>query len=599
MAFHLDDISAVPHKPWVYFFYGKKEEILYIWKAKDLKNRVKQYFAAGSLWKQDMLSKATKIDFVTVKTESEALYLEDNLIKKHKPMYNSLLKWDNSYVYIKITKDPYPLVYTTRSRINDWSLYLGPKHMTRDLYKLLQFLRQLFRYRGCTSSVFKQWKICSDYHFGTCKWRCVYAKLKDVSQDHIYAYIKKYPVNAAFNPEMTYEESLVENKRIIKMLVDFFWWKTKPVEDQIMTLMQEAVSKERYEYAAQLRDVYSWISRYTEKQHVIISEQVTWKVMKIRTMEWRYVTAIINMYEGKMIDVIRLKYRSSDTEIDDIISDFRAEYGETVIEELWNWILVTTTTLKKIPKKVRTEIESLLDNFIDAQIASSTFEKENIMSDLLQWLETRYEFPRFPYAIECIDISHLSWWWTSGALVSMREGLLNKKGYRRYKIKWGDSSQEIGASKKNIKNMSSSDDYASLREVLIRRFHWVDIENDFIPDIFIIDWWKWQLWVIKELYDEKERFRTIVSRVWFCWLWKWDARKRSAKSKWEKEELYRFEKDWKITSKELQYDDVDRLMTTLRDEAHRFANKYRTKQMSMERKSSPVSKKEKPSPTKK
>ena len=586
MAFHLDDISAVPHKPWVYFFYGKKEEILYIWKAKDLKNRVKQYFSAWSLWKQDMLSKATKIDFVTVTTESEALYLEDNLIKKHKPMYNSLLKWDNSYVYIKITKDAYPLVYTTRSRVNDWSLYLGPKHMTRDLYKLLQFLRQLLRYRACTSSVFKQWKICSDYHFWTCKWRCVYAKLQNVSQDHIYAYIKKYPVNAAFKPEMTYEESLIENKKIVKMLVDFFWWKTKPVEEQIMALMQDAITKEHYEYAAQLRDVYTWISRYTEKQNVIISEQVTWKVMKIRTMEWRYVTAIINMYEGKMIDVIRLKYRASDTEINDIISDFRAEYWETVVEEISNGTLAATTTLKKIPKKTRTEIESLLDNFIDAQIASSTFEKENIMSDLLQWLETRYQLPRFPYAIECIDISHLSWWWTSGALVSMREGLLNKKGYRRYKIKWEND--------KMTKWRSGSDDYASLREVLIRRFHWLDLENDFIPDIFIIDWWKWQLWVIKELYNEKERFRPVLSRVWFCWLGKWDARKRSSKTKWEKEELYRFEKDWKIASKELQYDDVDRLMTTLRDEAHRFANTYRTKQMSMERKSPPALKKKSP-----
>jgi hypothetical protein len=89
------------------------------------------------------------------------------------------------------------------------------------------------------------------------------------------------------------------------------------------------------------------------------------------------------MYEGKMIDVIRLKYRMSDTEIDDIISDFRAEYGETVLEEIPNGTIAMTTTLKKIPKKTRTEIESLLDNFIDAQIASSTFEKENIMNDLL------------------------------------------------------------------------------------------------------------------------------------------------------------------------------------------------------------------------
>lgn len=92
---------------------------MYIGKAKDLKNRIKQYFATGSVWKQDMLEKATKVDFVVVTTESEALYLENNLIKKHQPIYNSLLKADNSYVYIKITKDPFPLVLTTRMRTQD------------------------------------------------------------------------------------------------------------------------------------------------------------------------------------------------------------------------------------------------------------------------------------------------------------------------------------------------------------------------------------------------------------------------------------------------------------------------------------------------
>jgi uncharacterized Fe-S center protein len=114
------------------------------------------------------------------------------------------------------------------------------------------------------------------------------------------------------------------------------------------------------------------------------------------------------MYEGKMIDVIRLKYRTSDTQIDDIVSDFRSEYGEAIVEETGGETRCFTTTLKKIPKKTRTEIEGVLDKFIDGMIASSTFEKENIMNDLLHGLEIRYSLPRFPYAIECIDISHLS-----------------------------------------------------------------------------------------------------------------------------------------------------------------------------------------------
>lgn len=365
---------------------------------------------------------------------------------------------------------------------------------------------------------------------------------------------------------MTYAESLIENKKIIKMMVDFFSGKSKPVEEQILHLMQDAVAKQRFEYAAKLRDLYGWISLYTEKQHVVLSELVTWKVIKIREMEGWYVLAIINIYEGKMIDVIRLKYRTSDTEIEDILSDFRTEYGESEVWPSQSGVVYFTTTLKKIPKKVYAEVENLLDKFIDAQIASSTFEKENIMNDLLQWLQNRYTLPAFPYIIECTDISHLSGGWASWSLVSMKEWLLNKKWYRRYKIKAD----------------GAGDDYASLYEVITRRFANVDLENSYIPDVFIIDWWKWQLWIIKKIYDENDWFKAVFDCVHFCALGKWDARKRSGKIKWEKEELYRFENDWKIVSKQLEYDDVDRLITSLRDEAHRFANAYREKQMKNE-----------------
>ncbi len=614
MSFHLDDLSAIPHLPWVYLFYGKKDELLYIWKAKDLKKRVAQYFSAWSVWKQDMLAKATKVDFMTVMTESEALYLEDNLIKKHKPPYNALLKGDNSYVYIKITKDDYPVIYTTRYRVADWSLYLWPKHFTRDLYTLLQYLRKLLRYRWCTQSVFRQWKLCSDYHFGTCLGWCVYNKMNSLGeqekkQENLQQVAdvagRGLPVNAAFKPIFTHEESIAENKQIVRLLVDFFGWKTKPIEEKLMAQMKNAVEKEHFEYAAQLRDIYTGLSHITEKQHVVISEIVTGKIMKVREIAGWYVLAIVNMYEGKMIDVIRLKYRTTDTEIDDIVSDFRTEYGDCKVEISEQQARCFTDGLKKIPKNIRAEIEAVLDRFIDAMVASSTFEKENIMNDVLQSLQARYEFPQFPYSIECIDISHLSGWWTSGALVCMREGLLFKKWYRKYKI--GKVAPEAKKKKaddemygknihaknamivnKDIKKPTArdSDDYASLREVLMRRFYWVDLDKDDIPAVFILDGWKGQLGVVQKLYEESIKFQKVFERVHFCSLGKWEARARSSKTKWATEYLYRYEITSegvrKIREKALEYDDVDRTITGLRDEAHRFANKYRTKQMSME-----------------
>lgn len=119
-----------------------------------------------------MLSKADNLDFLIVKNESEALYLEDNLIKKNKPEFNNLLKADNSYAYIKITpklRGDYPQIFLTRKKFNDGSIYIGPKHNTIHLKKFLQCLRQILQFRGCKNTQFAKGKVCSDYYFGLCK----------------------------------------------------------------------------------------------------------------------------------------------------------------------------------------------------------------------------------------------------------------------------------------------------------------------------------------------------------------------------------------------------------------------------------------------
>lgn len=293
-------------------------------------------------------------------------------------------------------------------------------------------------------------------------------------------------------------------------------------------------------------------------------------------MESRFVLSVANIFEWKIIDVLRFKYRTSDMEVEDLLSDFRAEYGAyTILSQDTKTLVCATTSMKKVWKKILQEVDTLLDQFIDGYVASSTFQKENIMSDLLQWLQTRYDLPRFPYIIECTDISHLSWGWTSGAVVSMKEWLLNKKWYRKYKI------GKLTDVKTKVKS-DSSDDYASLKELIIRRFKWVDLEHSYIPDLFVLDGWKGQLDVVKQLYHEEERFHAVFDRIHFCSFGKWAARKRAGKTAGEKEVVYWFDATWKIQSKELQYDDVDRLLVQLRDEAHRFANAYRKKQMSME-----------------
>lgn len=171
-----NSLSHIPNDPGIYIFKQGKN-ILYIGKAKNLKNRLSQYFNPWSVWKQDMLTKADDVEFLVCKTETESLVLEANMIRQHKPPYNRLLKWDNSYVYIKITQHPYPQVYLTRFRAEDGAIYLGPKSNARELKKALQWMRQFLQWRWCKDKQFHEGKLCSDFVFWLCRWWCVYNKI--------------------------------------------------------------------------------------------------------------------------------------------------------------------------------------------------------------------------------------------------------------------------------------------------------------------------------------------------------------------------------------------------------------------------------------
>ncbi len=600
----LSDLTNIPTKPGVYIFSDGRDKILYIGKAKNLKNRLAQYFQKGSVWKQDMLQNAEKVEFHIVTTESEALFLEDNLIKKHTPPYNSLLKADNSYAYIKVTGEQYPQIFLTRFRQNDGALYIGPKNNTRALREMLHFFRQLFQYRGCKKTQFHQWQLCSDYFFGICEGWCVYNKL---SQDNAQKYVDEAK-RMGFEPKYDYEESKKQYKKIIALLTDFFSGRTKLLEEYIMERLNEAVKKQHFEYAAQIRDMYWKVGQLTEKQNVVLSRPVTWNIVEIKMIgEWR-VCCMVKLYEGKIIDIIRYKQHQNDGDISSLAKTFEREFGtmnwhfreeekllacEDILsceEQVKEWTaLVGIDTDKRILKDALKETIALLERSIDAYVLTSAFEKDNLMNELLKTLHERYERKKFPYTIECLDISHLSGWWVSGGLSSMKEWLPNKKGYRKYKVKWLTKTDkkkkliEIIESVENDTLFTQSDDYSSLAEVLMRRFRLGEkCDDSILPDVFILDGGKGQLGVVKSLYQSSEEFRDIYEKVQFCALGKWEARARTAKHKWAKEKVYMFSDEFRIVEKELCYDDADRLLTQLRDEAHRFANAYRKKQMSKE-----------------
>ena len=543
------DISKIPTNAGVYLFKDKKWIILYIGKAKNLQKRLWQYFSPNSLRKQEMLDKADKVDFLIVKNESEALYLEDNMNKQHQPEYNNLLKADNSYVYIKITKESFPQIFLTRKKINDNALYIGPKNDTIQLKKFLQYLRQIVKFRGCKNTQFRQGKLCSDYYFWLCRGRCK-APLKN-------------------QPE--------EYKEILTIITSFFKWNTKPIEREIYHQIEEAIIQENFERAAQLRDIYQSLQWFVEKQNVVLPARKDGYLAIVKIIGTQFIYTVLVFTKGKLMDVITSKEHCSDIEEDSLYLAIQRTFGEATMKKNKNESQITSKNFAKVGEKVRKELWKLAENFLDSYIISQSLQEESTMiNDMFKTLQMRYGLKNIPYNIECIDISHLSGWRTSGWLSCLMAWLPYKKWYRRYKIK-----------------AKKSDDYEALQELLERReSNWWEL-----PNLLIIDGGKGQLGVVKKLCKDPKR-KKIVSQIDIVSLGKWEARKKSniwkTKDPLDKggkqkgrfgaisEKIYTLDDKLKIHEIAMTYDQADKILLKARDEAHRFANAYRKKQMSQE-----------------
>ena len=554
------DISHIPQEPWVYLFKDSKGTILYIWKAKNLQKRVSQYFTPNSLWKQEMVNKATKIEFFVVANESESLYLENNLIKKHKPFFNCMLKWWNGYTYIKLTDWDFPQILTTRNKKNDKATYIWPKHNTKELKKLMQYMRTVLKYRTCSNSQFKEWKICSDYYFWLCSWWCEKCR------------------NKTELPSLKQEY-----KKILQVFTLFFKWNTKPIEKELLLQINKAILEQNFEWASQIRDIYKHIEQLVEKQYVELWKNLTGYVLAIKKIYTSYICVLLNFYEWKLIDIVRQEVPIDDWDIYRILAWYEAEIGDlnkqSESEFTWSSLFSLLAYSKWISfnKEERLALLNMLEGFFDSFVVSSSLQWPWLHNQLLEQLQTRYKFKNFPNWIECIDISHMNGDWISWWLSCIIWWLPDKRKYRKYKIK---SVSE------------QSDDYASLKEVMQRRFLWKDKSE--CPDVFVLDWWIGQLNVVKDLCKESSEFYKVFQQVDFVSLWKWEARKKSwiwlVSRRWHEwliwEKIYRLVDDkFNIEEIPLAYDQADRFLVKLRDEAHRFSNSYRKQQMKNELKS--------------
>ena len=360
----------------------------------------------------------------------------------------------------------------------------------------------------------------------------------------------------------------------MKLVQDFFWWKTQGIKSSLKQEIDQCIVDQNFERAGKLRDVYNNLEQFTQKQTVILAEFISGIVSKIVHIENKRIIIVLHFQNGKLVDVIRTLQNYEDVELNQIISSIEIEFQKELLGRKNNSQYYFTKEMKLRAKDWK-ELEMHFDHYVSSFIASNSRQQDSIANELLKGLQTRYALKNYPYRIGCLDISHLSGGWASGGLSCLVGMVPYKKWYRRYKISEG----------------KGGDDYASLQECVMRRFKYTKVwaeesepsavaSKQFIPDLFILDGGREQLNVVKKLIDNQ-----MLAGVWeiqFAALGKGTARKSGQKIHGAKEILYVLGNDGVISTTEFVYDEIDRLLINLRNEAHRFANSYRKKQMQKE-----------------
>lgn len=550
------DVSRdlTPNVPGVYVFRSKWNKPLYIGKAKSIKKRLQQYFTPSSLWKQDMVAKAWSVERFPTKTEDEALILEIQMIKNHLPQYNNLIKSTTGYVYIRLSNDAFPKVSITRYKKSDKAIYIGPKLRKKDLKALMTMARYVLQRRTCSTRDYKKWVVCSDYYFGQCKWWCAY------ELHHRALDVECH--DGWFTPLMKYNDAVVDSKQILKLLSDLFAGRIKKLEEYMTMQLQSAVELENYEWAAKIRDMLFQLQWVSKTQSIVFDASISGIYCHIDERDKYFLWVVVTIQEWRVIDVIGHHEHKSDVERSHLLNQIQIEYHIDELKEnaaaIASWYQLSNY---RVSKDALALLEDHAQRFLE-WYAFSRFVAQDPASRqvLLSTLQSDYWLSRLPKAIECIDISHFGWEDTTGWLTGMVNGVVSKSRYKRYKID----------------DAYAWDDYASLKEVLLRRFKTLPEKSDY-PDLFVIDGGVGQLGVVRSLREDNPARARRTSRVIFVSLWKWKARQRKWKQAGELEVLCQFDSLWEIVVEPLSYNESDKLLIKLRDEAHRFANAYRVK----------------------
>ena len=487
---HVNSIlNTLPEKPGCYLMKDSAGTIIYVGKAINLKNRVRSYFheSADHAFKtRQMVKKIADIDIIVVNSELEALILEMNLIKEHRPFYNVRLKDDKRYPYIKIHwADDFPKLSITRQMVEDGSRYFGPYTSVWAVHQTLDILRKIFPYLTCAREITgKDPRPCLYYDIKLCSGPCIGAIDKN-------AY-----------------------RQMIDDLSKFLEGKTDPVVKRLQSEMQSASENLNYERAAALRDQIQSIEHVVERQKIISDDQKDTDIVALARNKGDACVQIFFVRSGKLIGREYFILEGTEDEKNEVIlrEFIKQFYSQAAfipnrvllpaeVEEariIKEWLNTRRAGEKieiQVPKRGKNKslVEMAEENAVETLKALQTRWKadKDRQHQALAELQAALNLPEPPNRIECYDISNTMGTASVGSMVVFEQGVANKKLYRRF----------------NIRGVEGPDDFASMEEVLRRRFnhyHTAQSEKDLpgktpdlsfsiLPDLLIVDGGKGQL----------------------------------------------------------------------------------------------------------
>ena len=524
-------VAGMPAKPGSYQYYDAEGTIIYVGKAKNLKSRVSSYFHSevDRFKTKVLVSKIHNISYTVVNTEEDALLLENSLIKKYTPKYNVLLKDGKTYPSICVTNELYPRIFKTRNVNRKYGTFYGPFSHLGSMHAVLRLIKELYRPRTCRMPITKEgvesgkYSVCLDYHIKNCGGPC-----------------------CAHQSHQEYMDNIAQAREILK-------GNTRQVLRDMMEQMRRLADRLKFEEAQEIKRRYMLIDSYCAKSEVVSHVVSNVDVFSIVNDGQTAFINYIHVTAGSITQSFTFEYRKRLDETDtDLLAlgivEMRERFRSTSREIVVPFALDIELEGITITVPQRGDRKTLLDLSLmnarqykaDRLKQAEKLNPEQRQVRLMKEIQDALRLPKMPYRIECFDNSNISGTDAVAACVVFEKMKPSKKDYRRY----------------NIKTVSGPDDYASMREVVRRRYTRLTEQGDPLPDLIITDGGRGQMEVVRQVVEDELHLDIPIAGL------AKDDRHRT------NELLYGFPPmviGMKTDS------ELFRLLTQIQDEVHRFA----------------------------